>query len=59
MFSVRLWAFTEIKLILDTIGFQIEAAYGGFEKVPISAQRPRTVIVCKRVEAPRDPSAPG
>ena len=41
MFSVRLWAFTEIKLILDTIGFQIEAAYGGFENVPISAQRPR------------------
>lgn len=59
MFSVRLWAFTEIRLILQTIGFEIEAAYGGFEKVPISVQRPRTVLVCRRVDAPQGPSADG
>jgi SAM-dependent methyltransferase len=59
MFSVRLWAFTEIRLVLQSIGFTIEAAYGGFEKVPISAQRPRTVLVCRRVDPPRDPSAHG
>lgn len=56
MFSVRLWSFTEIRLILQTIGLEVEAVHGGFEKVPISALRPRTVIVCKKVEPPKPPS---
>ncbi len=55
MFSVRLWSYTEIRMILQTVGFEVEAVYGGFEKVPISPLRPRTVIVCKKVEPPQPP----
>lgn len=52
MFSVRLYAFTEIRLILHSVGFEIEAVYGGFDGSPLSANKPRTVIVCRKVESP-------
>lgn len=52
MFSVRLFAFTEIRLILHSVGFEIEAAYGGYDGSPLSPNKPRTLIVCRKVEAP-------
>lgn len=48
MFSVRLYAFTEIRLILQSVGFEVVGAFGGFDDSPISAQKPRTVIIAKK-----------
>ncbi len=55
MFSVRLWAYTEIRMILQTVGFSVEAVFGGFDGAPPSANKPRTLLVCKKVEAPPPP----
>jgi SAM-dependent methyltransferase len=55
VFSVRLWAFTEIRLVLGSVGFEVENVYGGFDGSPLSAQKPRTVLVCKKVEPPKPP----
>ncbi len=52
MFSVRLFAFTEIRLILHSVGFEVEAAFGGFDGSPLSANKPRTLILCRKIEAP-------
>lgn len=52
MFSVRLFAFTEIRLILSSVGFDVEGVFGGFDGSPLSANKPRTVIVCTKVETP-------
>jgi len=49
MFSIRLFAFTEIKLILESTGFGVEAAFGGFDGSPLSANKPRTIIVAKKL----------
>lgn len=57
MFSVRLFAFTEIRLILSSVGFEVEAVFGGFDSSPLSANKPRTVIVCRKVETPTVSSA--
>jgi SAM-dependent methyltransferase len=57
MFSVRLYAFTEIRLILQSVGFEVVGAFGGFEDTPISPQRPRTVVIAKKV-APTAANAP-
>ena len=48
MFSVRLYAFTEIRLILQSVGFEVLAAFGGYDDSPISALKSRTVILAKR-----------
>lgn len=55
MFSVRLYAFTEIRLILQSLGFDLEAVYGGFDGSPISAMKPRTLIVAKKGTPPSPP----
>ncbi|NUP14180.1 MAG: class I SAM-dependent methyltransferase [Polyangiaceae bacterium] len=53
MFSVRLFAFTEIRLILHSVGFEIDGAFGGFDtSSALSPNKPRTVIVCHKVDAP-------
>ena len=45
-FSVRLWAYTELRAFLAAAGFSVEAAYGGWDGVPLSAARDRTLVVC-------------
>jgi hypothetical protein len=57
MFSVRLYAFTEIRLILHSVGFEIEGVFGGFDGSPLSANKPRTVVVCRKVEPPTESTA--
>lgn len=52
MFSVRLWAFTEIRLVMRSVGLEVEAAYGGFESSAPSPNKPRTVLVARKVPPP-------
>lgn len=47
-FSVRLYAYTEIRAILRAIGFHVDAAYGDFDGGPISAGKPRTLVVATK-----------
>jgi SAM-dependent methyltransferase len=51
-FSIRLYAFTELRLMLEGTGFAIEAVYGGFDGAPLSIQRPRTLIVARKTLGP-------
>lgn len=51
-FSMRLWAFTEIRLVLRSVGFEIEAALGGYDGSPLSPNKPRTLLIAKKVPAP-------
>lgn len=51
-FSVRLWAYTEIRLVLRSVGFEIESALGGYDGSPLSANKPRTLLLMKKVAAP-------
>jgi SAM-dependent methyltransferase len=55
-FSVRLYSFTEIRFVLETLGFAVEAAYGGFDGSPLSVQRSRTLVVARKV-APAPPAS--
>lgn len=52
MFSVRLWAFTEIRLVMRSVGLEVEAAYGGFDGTAPSPNKPRMVLVAKKVPPP-------
>ncbi|HTJ82264.1 MAG TPA: class I SAM-dependent methyltransferase [Polyangiaceae bacterium] len=52
MFSVRLWAFTEIRLVMRSVGLELEAAYGGFDASAPSPNKPRMVLVAKKVPPP-------
>lgn len=47
-FSVRIYAYTEIRMMLRAVGFEVERAYGGFDGAPLSAMRPRTLVVARR-----------
>jgi SAM-dependent methyltransferase len=47
-FSVRLYAYTEMRTILRALGFHVVAAYGGYDGAPLSAMRPRTLIVAEK-----------
>lgn len=47
-FSVRVYAYTEIRWLLRAAGFEVERAYGGFDGAPLSAMRPRTLVVARR-----------
>ena len=49
-FSVRVYAYTEIKMMLRSVGFAVERVYGGFDGAPLSAGRPRTLVVARRPE---------
>ena len=51
-FSVRLWAFTEIRLVLGSVGFEVEAVFGDFEGGEISVAKPRMLLACKKVAPP-------
>lgn len=47
-FSVRLFAFTEIRGLLAMAGLEMVASYGDFAGAPMSWDRPRTLIVARR-----------
>lgn len=47
-FSVRIYAYTEIRMMLRAAGFEVERVYGGFDGAPLSATRPRTLVVARR-----------
>lgn len=47
-FSVRIYAYTEIGMMLRAAGFEVERGYGGFDGAPLSAMRPRTLVVARR-----------
>jgi len=57
MFSVRLYAYTEIRLILHSVGFEIDGVYGGFDGSPLSASKPRTIIAARKVAVPTESTA--
>lgn len=57
MFSVRLYAFTEIRLILQSVGFEVLAAFGGWDGSPISALKSRTLVLARKGK-PVAPNAP-
>lgn len=50
-FSVRLFAWTEIRMFLQSAGFEIEGAYGGFDGAPLAAERPRTLVIGRKPQA--------
>jgi SAM-dependent methyltransferase len=50
-FSVRLYAFTEIRTILRAVGFRVEKGYGGYDGSPLSTMRPRTLVVAQKPAA--------
>ncbi len=58
MFSVRLYAFTEMRLILQSTGFEVEGVFGGFDGSPPSVGKPRTVIVARKVALPSTGTGP-
>ena len=47
MFSVRLFAFTEIRSLLAMAGLEIASAWGGFDGAALSPDRPRTLILAR------------
>lgn len=47
-FSVRLYAFTEIRALLERIGFAVEGVWGGFDGAPLSPARSRTIVLARR-----------
>ncbi len=53
-FSVRLYAFTELRALLAAQGFALQQVYGGFDGTPLSAARPRALLVAARPASPFD-----
>ncbi len=47
-FSVRLYAFTELRTLLRSLGFRVDAAYGGYDGSPLSLTKNRTLIVASK-----------
>jgi SAM-dependent methyltransferase len=54
-FSVRLYAFTEMKSMLERAGFEIEATFGGFDGSSLSIAKSRTLIIARRPERDESP----
>lgn len=57
IFSVRLFAYTEIRLILHSVGFEIDGVFGDFEGGALSPNKSRTIIVARKVEPPTESTA--
>lgn len=51
-FSVRLYAHTELRSLLQAHGFRVRQAFGGFDGAPPSAARPRTLMLAAKPESP-------
>ncbi len=47
-FSLRIYAYTELRTLLRVAGFEVERVFGGFDGAPLSAARPRTLVVARR-----------
>ncbi len=45
VFSVRVYAYTELRDLLLARGFQVLRSCGGYDGAPLSASRPRTLVV--------------
>jgi SAM-dependent methyltransferase len=52
VFSVRLYAYTELRAMLLFHGFRVLQAFGGFDGAPLSAARPRTLVLAQKPESP-------
>ncbi|NRF65525.1 class I SAM-dependent methyltransferase [Aquincola sp. S2] len=52
VFSVRLYAYTELRALLMAHGFRVLQAFGGFDGAPLSVARPRTLVVAEKPESP-------
>lgn len=50
-FSVRLFAFTEIRSLMAMAGLGIASTFGGFDGAPLSPDRPRTLVVARKPAA--------
>jgi SAM-dependent methyltransferase len=51
-FSIRLYAFTELRALLRARGFEVLAGFGGFDGAPLSLMRPRTLVLAERPATP-------
>lgn len=49
-FSIRLYTFSEIAMLLGAAGLKVCAAYGDWNSAPLSGQRNRMVIISQKVE---------
>jgi len=49
-FSVRLYTYTEMRSILQSVGFRVVRGYGGYDDTPVTLARPRTLIVAEKPE---------
>ncbi len=47
-FSVRLYTFTELRLILRSIGFEVGGVYAGYDGAPITVQSTRMLILARK-----------
>jgi SAM-dependent methyltransferase len=52
VFSVRLYAYTELRALLAAHGWRVLQALGGFDGAALSAARPRTLVVAQKPESP-------
>ena len=47
-FSMRIYAYTELRAMLEGVGFEVERVYGGYDGAALSAARPRTLVIARR-----------
>lgn len=47
-FSVRLYAYTEIRSILRAVGFRVEGVFGGYDGSPLTIAKNRTLVVAQK-----------
>lgn len=47
-FSVRVWTLTEMRTILDGIGFAVTHVFGGFDRRELTADAYRMILVCAK-----------
>lgn len=60
MFSVRLFAFTEIRSLMAMAGLEIASTFGGFDGAPLSPDRPRTLVIARKTGSSlQESSSPG
>ncbi|MBI5254898.1 MAG: class I SAM-dependent methyltransferase [Burkholderiales bacterium] len=53
-FSVRLYAATELRALLQAAGWRVQRSYGGFDGVAASAALPRLLVVASKPASPWD-----
>lgn len=53
-FSVRLYAATELRALLQASGFRVQRCFGGFDGAAAAAALPRLLVVATKPESPWD-----